>query len=89
MTDTAFTTRLTTCTHNEKKIAKLVLPTNKNRQYQHDEVVTFINGVKRMLLSTYCLDENMGMLPLLISITNAINMSVISAIKGAQSTTAM
>ena len=65
-----FTARATTQAQVKKGILKFTLQKNNNRQYQHDNIVTFFNAVHRVLKMLYS-PSNLGndMMKLLDSIT--------------------
>jgi len=70
MADACFTACATTRNHVKEAITKLTLPHNSSRQYTHDDITTFIMGIRRVLKSTYNPgDPSNGMAKLLISRT--------------------
>ncbi len=81
MADACFTARATTREHVRDSIAKLVLPKNASRQYNHEDITTFFTAVACILKSTFNpANPGNGMAQLLVSST-ATPPSLLSTIK--------
>lgn len=69
-------------------IAELALPKNASGQYNHDDIVTFIRGVTRVLKSTFNpIDAGNGMEALMMRSNDPTAPSALSAIKSTQAAT--
>ena len=53
MSEAVFTIRKETREQTQTAIEELTLPKNSSGQYAHDDVVTFLDGVRRVLRGTF------------------------------------
>lgn len=88
MAEACFSIRGATRDQTISAIAELSLAKNASGQYNHDDIVTFIGGVTRVLKSTFNpIDAGNGMEALMTSSADPINSSALSVIKSTQAAT--
>ena len=72
MEEACSTVRATTRAQVQENILKLTLQNNDNGKYQHDDIITFVNAVRRVLKALYNpSDPGNGMMKLLKSSTGS------------------